>query len=144
MANKRKRATRKATTPEPGITGPALVGSPEEARALVRRASPRKKRKVVYTELAIAGEDDAAQESKVDAGFESPLTDLDDDGSADVKTPKKKQTRKQKVKEPVVYDIPTVETKTTTFKGEHKRVYTRSVRVTLTGTNDSHWSEWQQ
>ncbi|EIW53258.1 UV-endonuclease UvdE [Trametes versicolor FP-101664 SS1] len=117
MANKRKRATRKATTPEPGITGPALVGSPEEARALIRRASPRKKRKVVYTELAIAGEDDAAQESKVDAGFESPLTDLDDDGPADVKTPKKKPKRKQKVKEPVVYDIPPVETKTTTFKG---------------------------
>ncbi|OJT06819.1 UV-damage endonuclease [Trametes pubescens] len=117
MANKRKRAPRKVTTPEPEITGPALVSSPEEARALIRRASPRKKRKVVYTELAIAGEDDAAQESKVDAGFESPLTDLDDDGPAEAKLPKKRQTRKRKVKEPVVYDIPPVETKTTTFKG---------------------------
>lgn len=119
MANKRKRAAGKATTPEPGISGPALVSSPEEARALIRRASPRKKRKVVYTELAVAGEGDGAQGSKVDAGFESPLTDLDDDGPAEVKTAKKKQTRKQKVKEPVVYDIPPVETKPTTFNGEH-------------------------
>ncbi|KAI0634612.1 UV-endonuclease UvdE-domain-containing protein [Trametes polyzona] len=130
MANKRKRTARAVAaraTPEPvepPMTGPAIVNSPEEAREFIRRMSSRKKRKVVYTEDALEGEDELAQVStgKADDGFESPLTELGDDGPAadgeeEPVSPKKKRTRRKKNAEPVVYDIPPVETKTTTFKG---------------------------
>ena len=108
------------STPEPVATGPALVNSPEEARELLRRMSARKKRKVVYTEEQL-GEDELAGtgEPKDDAGFESPLTELDDDPPVEEEAPKKKRTRRKKNAEPVVYDIPPVETKTSTFKGAH-------------------------
>ncbi|KAH9848153.1 UV-endonuclease UvdE-domain-containing protein [Lenzites betulinus] len=115
---KRKRAARAATTPEPVMTGPALVSSPDEARSLIRRMSARKKRKVDYTEGLLAGEEEyeLPQGSKTDTGFESPLTDLEEDPVVEEEAPKKR-TRKKKLTEPVVYDIPPVETKTTTFKG---------------------------
>jgi hypothetical protein len=45
---------------------------------------------------------------------ESPLTDLDDEQPV---SPSKKRRRKAKVVEPVVYDIPPVESKTTTYQG---------------------------
>ncbi|KAI0672143.1 UV-endonuclease UvdE [Trametes maxima] len=113
MAHKRKRVG--ARTPEPVSTGAALVSSPEEARELMRRVSSRKKRKVVYTEGAAEDEDDRAN-SKEDLGFESPLTELDDEVKADGSPPKKRARRKKNA-EPVVYDIPPVEPKETTFKG---------------------------
>ncbi|KAI0329824.1 UV-endonuclease UvdE [Cubamyces sp. BRFM 1775] len=116
---KRKRNTvPKPSTPEPIVTGPALVSSPEEAREFLRRMSARKKRKVVYTEEQV-GEDelDGAGEAKDDGGFESPLTELDDDPPVEEETPKKKRTRRKKNAEPVIYDIPPVETKPSTFKG---------------------------
>ena len=56
-------------------------------------------------------------EEPVDLGFESPLTDLESEGDAEPPPPKKRR-RKVKVAEPVVYDIPPVETKTCTFKGK--------------------------
>ncbi|KAL7284751.1 hypothetical protein ACG7TL_002058 [Trametes sanguinea] len=100
------------------MTGPDIVSSPEEARALIRRVSARKKRKVTYTEEAIDGLDEAADDLKADAGFESPLTELDEDVPVEEEAPKKKRAvRRKKNTEPVVYDIPPVETKTTTFKG---------------------------
>ncbi|KAI0649749.1 UV-endonuclease UvdE [Trametes meyenii] len=114
MAHKRKKAP--ARTPEPSATGAALVSSPEEARELMRRVSSRKKRKVIYTEGSVAGEDDPAN-PKEDMRFESPLTELDDETEANKSPSKKKRTRKKKNTEPVVYDIPPVETKETTFKG---------------------------
>ncbi|KAH9993331.1 UV-endonuclease UvdE-domain-containing protein [Russula compacta] len=45
---------------------------------------------------------------------ESPLTELEDDQPA---LPPKKRRRKTKAIEPVVYDIPPVESKTTTYRG---------------------------
>ncbi|KAI8989013.1 UV-endonuclease UvdE-domain-containing protein [Trametes punicea] len=117
MAPRRKRtAAARANTPEPVSAGPAIVSSPEEAQALIRRFSTRKKRKVVYTEEVVAEGDDA-EDVENDAGFESPLTELDDEAAAEEVVPKKKRTRRKKDIEPVVYDIPPVETKTTTFKG---------------------------
>ena len=56
-------------------------------------------------------------EELMDLGFESPLTDLESEGDTEPPPPKKRR-RKAKVAEPVVYDIPPVETKTSTFKGE--------------------------
>lgn len=54
----------------------------------------------------------------VDLGYESPLTELDDDeASLEPKAPSKKRRRRKKDVEPIVYDIPPVETKETTFKG---------------------------
>jgi hypothetical protein len=47
---------------------------------------------------------------------ESPLTDLGDDSDQHVSPPKKRR-RKAKVVDPVVYDIPPVEPKTTTYRG---------------------------
>ncbi|KAJ8488564.1 hypothetical protein ONZ51_g3491 [Trametes cubensis] len=118
MAKRKRNTVPKPSTPEPVATGPALVNSPEEARELLRRVSARKRRKVVYTE-ELLGEDeiDGTGEPKDDAGFESPLTELDDDPPVEEEAPKKKRTRRKKNPEPVVYDIPPVETKTSTFKG---------------------------
>lgn len=48
---------------------------------------------------------------------ESPLADLESEGAAEP-PPKRKRRRRVKVAEPVVYDIPPVETKTSTFKGK--------------------------
>ncbi|KAH9903260.1 UV-endonuclease UvdE-domain-containing protein [Cubamyces lactineus] len=117
MAKRKRNAAPKPSTPEPVVTGPALVNSPEEARELLRRVSARKKRKVVYTEEQL-GEDelDATGQTQEDTGFESPLTELDDEPPV-AEAPKKKRTRRKKNTEPVVYDIPPVETKTTSFKG---------------------------
>ncbi|KAH9968187.1 UV-endonuclease UvdE-domain-containing protein [Russula dissimulans] len=47
---------------------------------------------------------------------ESPLTELSDSDDQPADPPKKRR-RKSKVAEPVVYDIPPVESKTTTFRG---------------------------
>lgn len=52
-----------------------------------------------------------------DSGSESPLTDLESEADTEPPPPKKRR-RKGKVAEPVVYDIPPVETKTSTFKGK--------------------------
>ena len=93
------------------LTGPAIVSTPEEAQALIRRVSTRKKKSVVYTEQAIQ---DDVNEKEPDGGFDSPLTELDEEVVE--KSPKKKR-RRRKEQEPVVYDIAPVETKTTTFTG---------------------------
>jgi hypothetical protein len=45
-----------------------------------------------------------------------PLTDLGDDSDQHVSPPKKRR-RKAKVIEPAAYDIPPVESKTTTYRG---------------------------
>ncbi|KAI0329819.1 UvdE-domain-containing protein [Cubamyces sp. BRFM 1775] len=114
MTKRKRNTVPKPSTPEPIVTGPALVSSPEEAREFLRRMSARKKRKVVYTEEQL-GEDelDGAGEANGDGGFESPLTELDDDPPVEEETPK----RRKKNAEPVIYDIPPVETKPSTFKG---------------------------
>lgn len=56
-------------------------------------------------------------EEGVDLGTESPLTDLESEEAVEP-PPKRKRRRRVKITEPVVYDIPPVETKTSTFKGE--------------------------
>lgn len=87
----------KATT---GITGVAT------------RRSSRARTAVNYASQVAVGE----PEEPTDLGSESPLTDLESEGSAEP-PPREKRRRKAKVVEPVVYDIPPVETKTSTFKG---------------------------
>jgi len=68
-------------------------------------------------------------EEPVDLGFESPLTDLESEGDAEPPPPKKRR-RKAKVAEPVVYDIPPVETKSCTFKGKGGSTHTREPQFT--------------
>ena len=94
-------------------TGAALVNTPEEAAVLARRTSTRKKKAVVYTEDVLQEASDAE-----DDVFDGPLTELEEDGQVDEKpTPKKKRRIRKKATEPIVYDIPPVETLETTFKG---------------------------
>ena len=72
-----------------------------------------------------AGESIAKKRKEsMDPGTESPLTELESEGSVEP-PPKKKRGRRAKVTEPVVYHIPPVETKTTSFKGtnDFKLVY---------------------
>ncbi|THH21408.1 hypothetical protein EW146_g129 [Bondarzewia mesenterica] len=71
---------------------------------LQRRASTRIRSKIEAAEAAAA--------AAVDSGLETPLTEPDEAVS-----PPKKRRRKTKKSEPVVYDIPTYEPKTTTYKG---------------------------
>lgn len=114
MAPKRKRtAADNADEVEAVIvaTGSALVSTPEEARALIRRTSTRRKKKVVYTEEV---QDAEWEKPEADEAFDGPLTDIDDEPAE--KSPKKRR-RRTKTQEPVVYDIPPVETKSTDFKG---------------------------
>ncbi|KAI1792678.1 UV-endonuclease UvdE [Ganoderma leucocontextum] len=116
MAPKRKRtSTTTAATHEPPPhtvlhMGAALVSSPEEAGALIRRSSTRTKKSVDYAEDTVQKADDDA--------FDGPLTGLEEDELVDEKpAPKKKRRTGKKAVEPVVYDIPPVETKETSFKG---------------------------
>ena len=74
------------------------------------------------------------REGPIDTAVESPLTDLGSEGVAE-SPPKKKRRKRTNVIEPVVYDIPPVETKTTSFKGmdgvsmgAYSRVYTLKFR----------------
>ena len=55
-------------------------------------------------------------EEVMDPGSESPLTDLESEGPAE--PPPKRKRRRAKVVQPVVYDIPPVETKASTFRGK--------------------------
>ena len=64
------------------------------------------------------------EEREEDLGSESPLTELEDEQPSSPSPPKKRR-RKTKVVEPVVYDIPPVESKMTTFRGI---VFTKTVR----------------
>lgn len=80
---------------------------------MIRRYSTRKKKAVIYTE-------DTLQEAdgREDDAFDGPLTELEEDELADEKpAPKKQKRTRKKVSEPVVYDIPPVETIKTSFKG---------------------------
>ena len=56
-------------------------------------------------------------EEAMDLSFEGPLTDLDSEGTTEPPQ-KRKQRKRAKAAEPVVYDIPPVKTKASTFKGE--------------------------
>jgi hypothetical protein len=52
--------------------------------------------------------------SQISESSESPLTELE---SEDHSPPRKRRRRKTKVFEPVVYEIPPVESRTTTYRG---------------------------
>ena len=95
-------------------TGTALVSTPEEASALIRRSSTRKKKAVNYAEDRTQETDGWAEDA-----FDGPLTALEEDELVDEDlAPKKKKKRtRRKVLEPVVYDIPPVETMETSFRG---------------------------
>ena len=84
------------------------------------RRSGRTRAFVNYADESIAEK----RKESMDPDTESPLTELESEGSAEP-PPKKKRGRRVKVTEPVVYHIPPVETKTTTFKGtsDSKLVY---------------------
>jgi hypothetical protein len=56
------------------------------------------------------------QTEREDSGSESPLTELED-SEEQSPCPPKKRRRKARVVEPVVYDIPSVESKMTAFRG---------------------------
>ena len=82
----------------------------ETAVAATRR-SGRARTAVNYaSQMAVEEHEEA-----MDPGSESPLTDLESEGATEP-APKKKR-RRVKVVEPVVYDIPHVETKMSAFKG---------------------------
>jgi len=83
-----------------------------ETFEVTTRRSARARTVVNYASQVAAEE----HEESTDPGSESPLTDLESEGAAEP-PPRKKRRRRAKVVEPVVYDIPPVETKTNTFKG---------------------------
>ena len=122
---KRKRTTQPTASALPEPTGPVLVSTPEEARALIRRTSARKKQHVVYTEDSLPDGDERTglvtkEKEKEEDAFDGPLSEVDDDEPTAKGSPKAKKPRRRRAKasdEPVVYDIPPVETKETTYKG---------------------------
>lgn len=92
---------------------PRVAGVTTEITGVTTRRSGRARTVVNYaSQVTIKG-----PEKPMDPGFESPLTDLESEEDAKPPPPRKRG-RKVKVSEPVVYDIPPVGTKTSTFKGE--------------------------
>ena len=81
---------------------------------MIRRSSTRKKKAVNYAEDRTQETDGWAEDA-----FDGPLTALEEDELVDEDlAPKKKKKRtRRKVLEPVVYDIPPVETMETSFRG---------------------------
>ena len=92
---------------------------PRVARVTTVEVAPRRSgrvRTLVNYANNVAAE---KYDEPMDPAAESPLTDLESDGSTQP-LQKKKRRRKVKVTEPVVYDIPPVEKRTTSFKGTNK------------------------
>jgi hypothetical protein len=94
---KRRRVGRESATPkdEPDTSSPPLAG--ELLTQPKKRATPRKRKTV--------------------GGDEGRLVKIDEDAEQYEEPPKPRRKRKSKVVEPVVYDIPPVERKITTFRG---------------------------
>lgn len=117
MAPKRKRATKAVATSETVAAEATIIESEvandttasQEIITPRRRKSARAKKSVSYADQQDSEEKDVREES--------PLTDLEAQDEDDApKSPVKKRRRKKDL-EPVVYDIPPVENKETTFKG---------------------------
>ena len=101
MAPKRKRASVSSavtgsgvhdSAPPPALavppTGTALVSTPEEASALIRRSSTRKKKAVNYAEDRTQETDGQAKDA-----FDGPLTELEEDELVDEDPAPKKKRR---------------------------------------------------
>jgi hypothetical protein len=69
------------------------------------------------TSLAIMQTRSSKRFSQRSQRAESPLTELELKGQQQPQSPTRKRRRKTEVVEPVVYDIPPVESKTTTYQG---------------------------
>lgn len=97
------------------ITGrmPRVARVATETVVAPTRRSGRSRTVVNYASQMVVEED----EEVMDPGSESPLTDLESEGAAE-RPRKQKRRRRVKVAEPAVYNIPSVETKTSTFKGK--------------------------
>ena len=91
---------------------PRVARATKETTEVATRKSGRARTVANYvSQVAIQG-----PENPLDPGSESPLTDLESE--EDAEPPPKKPRRNLKPAEPIVYDIPPVETKTSTFKGK--------------------------
>lgn len=91
---------------------PRVARATTEKVVVATRRSTRSRTIVNYTSQLAVEE----PEEVMDPGSKSPLTDLESEGVAEI--PPKRKRRRTKVTEPVVYDIPPVETKTSKFKGK--------------------------
>ena len=94
-----------------GMQSEPLRGLATDLQNMQRRASARIK--AAQTKSVNLQQE---REEGLGSGFESPLTELEDEQPLSPSPPKKRR-RKTKVVEPVVYDIPPVESKMTTFRG---------------------------
>ncbi|KAI0786945.1 UV-endonuclease UvdE-domain-containing protein [Abortiporus biennis] len=112
MPPKRKRASTIIENPEEVVVTRIATES-QLLEPTARRVSKRTKKAVSYVESV------PAEESIPDNDYESPLTDLDELGQNEdlEKSTPKKRKRRQKITEPVIYEIPPVERKETNFKG---------------------------
>lgn len=91
---------------------PPVAGATTGTMGVPPRRSGRTRTVVNYAPQVAAEERKRPTVSRA----ESPLTDPESDQVAEP-PPKKKRRRRANLTEPVVYDIPPVETKTTSFKG---------------------------
>lgn len=86
-----------------------------EAVVTANRRSGRSRNVVNYASQTAVEE----HEETMDLSFEGPLTDLDSEGTTEPPQ-KRRQRRRAAATEPIVYDIPPVKTKASTFKGENE------------------------
>ncbi|KAI0258578.1 UV-endonuclease UvdE-domain-containing protein [Gloeopeniophorella convolvens] len=107
MAGKRARkmSAAVAVQSQSGSQSTAVVAASLEAAPVLRRSSRIRRTKTQLVETPVASREGVQREA-------SPLSDLDDPPS-----PPKKQRRRKKEAEPVVYDIPPVESKTILYEG---------------------------
>ena len=93
---------------------PRVARLTTETMEVATRRSSRARAVVNYaSQMAVKG-----HENPIDPALESPLTDFEPEGSPEPPPPKKRR-RKAKILEPVVYDIPPVEMKTSAFRGKN-------------------------
>ena len=93
---------------------PRVARLTTETTEVATRRSSRARAVVNYaSQMAVKG-----HENPIDPALESPLTDFEPEGSPEPLPPKKRR-RKAKILEPVVYDIPPVEMKTSAFRGKN-------------------------
>lgn len=93
-------------------SSPELVTRSEGTGRVLRKRSMRVEKMTIPVDTPLP--------DVIDTGNESPLTDLEDEEyPQEVESTPKKRRRRKKDLEPVVYDIPPVENKETSFRGPH-------------------------
>ncbi|KAG9020176.1 hypothetical protein FS837_008546, partial [Tulasnella sp. UAMH 9824] len=103
------------TTASAALTDPPMSDSEEEEAAKQKKATPKKKAAPKKKKAPVSQTPKRKAKQDIEADVE-PAADASEGEATREKKAKTPRKRKPKITEPIVYDIPDVEKKTTTFK----------------------------